>query len=57
MEHRAEKKKKVADESIPACPNCKGLMSLRTATMGKSIGKQFKVCRNYPDCKGIASIE
>lgn len=57
MEHRAVKKHQEANEAIPECPNCKGLMSLRTAKTGKAVGKQFWGCKNYPDCKGIVPIE
>ena len=34
------------------CPACGGDMALRKAGKGKSAGRTFKVCRQYPSCKG-----
>lgn len=40
----------------PACPQCGGLMALRTAKTGKNAGSQFWGCTSYPECKGTAHI-
>ena len=37
----------------PSCPNCGGEMMIRTASRGKFEGKDFYVCLNYKECKGI----
>ena len=41
------------DLKPPACPQCGGLMVLRTA---KNTGSQFWGCSQYPDCKGTARV-
>ena len=51
-----QKKSQTAD-TIPACPQCGGLMVLRTARKGKNTGKQFWGCQNYPQCKGTRQRE
>ena len=38
------------------CPICSGNTILRTAKKGPDTGKQFYVCRRYPECKGKAPI-
>jgi restriction system protein len=43
-------------DAIPACPQCGGLMVLRTAKTGKNPGKQFWGCANYPACKGVLKL-
>jgi restriction system protein len=43
-------------DAIPACPECGGMMVLRTAQKGKNAGKPFWGCASYPDCKGIVNI-
>lgn len=45
-----------SDLKPPPCPQCGGLMALRTAKAGKTPGSQFWGCTNYPDCKGTAKI-
>ncbi len=53
-------KKRAADrtspkgEEPPPCPQCGGLMALRTAKAGKNAGSQFWGCTHYPECKGTA---
>jgi hypothetical protein len=37
----------------PLCPNCNSPMQIRIATKGEHQGKQFYVCSNYPDCRGV----
>ncbi len=37
----------------PLCPNCNSPMHIRTATKGEHQGKQFYVCSNYPNCRGV----
>ena len=41
------------DLTPPACPQCGGLMVLRTA---RNTGSQFWGCSQYPDCKGTARV-
>lgn len=36
----------------PACPICKGAMTLRTARRGANTGQRFWGCQRYPDCRG-----
>lgn len=40
----------------PACPDCGGLMTLRTAKTGKNAGSQFWGCADYPACRGTAPV-
>lgn len=40
----------------PPCPQCGGLMSLRTAKTGTNAGQSFWGCTQYPNCKGTAKI-
>lgn len=35
-----------------SCPQCAGLMVLRSAKKGSNAGKSFWGCTNYPACKG-----
>lgn len=44
------------DPKPPTCPQCGGLMALRTAKSGKTPGSQFWGCTNYPECKGTSKI-
>jgi restriction system protein len=46
-----------SDQHIPTCPQCKGLMVMRSARKGKNAGKQFWGCSNYPKCKGTRPFE
>jgi restriction system protein len=45
-----------SDQNPPTCPQCGGLMALRTAKSGKNTGSQFWGCTHYPDCKGTSPI-
>jgi len=45
------------DRQIPTCPQCEGLMVMRTARKGKNAGKQFWGCSNYPKCNGTRPFE
>jgi four helix bundle suffix protein len=40
----------------PKCPQCGGLMALRTAKAGKQPGSQFWGCIGYPECRGTAPV-
>ncbi|MFN6412296.1 MAG: topoisomerase DNA-binding C4 zinc finger domain-containing protein [Planctomycetota bacterium] len=53
IRHRAEQ---LGDDS-PKCPNCNGLMSIRTARNGKRSGSQFWGCVKYPNCTGTVPID
>lgn len=44
------------DHKPPACPQCGGLMALRTAKAGKTPGSQFWGCTHYPGCKGTLPL-
>jgi hypothetical protein len=37
----------------PVCPRCSRPMIVRKANSGKTVGEQFWVCSNYPDCRAI----
>jgi len=39
------------------CPRCGSQMILRTAKRGERAGKQFYGCSNYPQCRGVVSVE
>jgi four helix bundle suffix protein len=41
---------------IPSCPKCGKPMALRTARKGKSAGRQFWGCTDYPDCTGLVEF-
>lgn len=43
-------------DAIPSCPQCGGLMVLRTSKTGKNPGKQFWGCADYPACKGVLKL-
>lgn len=43
-------------DQIPSCPRCGKPMVLRTAKKGKSAGKQFWGCSEYPDCRGMVEL-
>lgn len=45
-----------SDHKIPACPQCGGLMALRTAKTGKHAGQQFWGCTRFPACKGAVAL-
>ena len=42
--------------SIPACPNFRGQMTLRTAKEGRNAGSQFWGCTKYPACNGTQPV-
>jgi four helix bundle suffix protein len=44
-------------DETPICPQCRGLMVMRTARKGKNAGSQFWGCSNYPKCKGTRQLE
>ena len=44
------------DPTSQSCPQCGGLMALRTAKAGKSPGSQFWGCTSYPECKGTPPV-
>jgi len=44
------------EPAAPACPQCGGLMALRTAKAGKAPGSQFWGCTQYPECKGTQPV-
>lgn len=43
-------------DRIPSCPRCGKPMVLRTARKGKSAGKQFWGCSEYPACAGMVEL-
>ncbi len=45
-----------SDLKPPACPQCRGLMALRTEKAGKTPGSQFWGCTSYPESKGTLPI-
>jgi len=45
-----------ADPTPQSCPQCGGIMALRTAKAGKSPGSQFWGCTSYPECKGTLPV-
>ncbi len=44
------------DPASQSCPQCGGIMALRTAKAGKSPGSQFWGCTSYPECKGTLPV-
>ncbi len=38
------------------CPYCNGEMVIRTVKRGKSVGRKFLGCKNYPECKGTRKL-
>lgn len=64
LAHRAKKKFNPSDQTdrtdltdhIPPCPHCGKAMVLRTAKSGKSAGRQFWGCSDYPNCKGVVKL-
>ncbi len=54
IEHRNQQK--AAEQNYPPCPQCGGLLVLRTAKAGPKAGEQFLGCANYPTCKGTHKL-
>jgi restriction system protein len=57
----AERNRRKADphlpaSTIPACPQCSGVMALRTAKTGPRAGQQFWGCTRYPECHGTVPL-
>lgn len=38
------------------CPICHDITEIKTAKTGENKGKQFRVCVNYPECKGKIEV-
>lgn len=58
-ERLRQRRKDQSDQPDPAsqsCPQCGGIMALRTAKAGKSPGSQFWGCTSYPECKGTLPV-
>ncbi|MFN6017158.1 MAG: four helix bundle suffix domain-containing protein [Verrucomicrobiota bacterium] len=57
-ERRRKHRKDPAESSDHSlkCPQCCGIMALRTAKAGKTPGTQFWGCINYPECKGTSPV-
>jgi restriction system protein len=43
--------------STPNCPTCGSNMVRRTAKKGSNVGNVFWGCSNYPQCRGIVTID
>lgn len=57
IEKKETPKKQEITDFIP-CPTCKtGHLVMRTATKGRSKGKEFYACSNYPTCKTAMTVE
>ncbi|MBI1174332.1 MAG: restriction endonuclease [Sideroxydans sp.] len=48
---------RVSQPAGTICPKCGGSMVKRTAKQGVNAGKTFWGCSNYPQCRGIVSID
>ncbi|WP_374694335.1 restriction endonuclease [Janthinobacterium sp. J1-1] len=46
----------VAPENTDGCPNCGVIMIRRSARSGRSAGRQFLGCANYPVCCGTRPL-
>jgi ssDNA-binding Zn-finger/Zn-ribbon topoisomerase 1 len=40
----------------PICPRCRGPMTRGRAKAGRAKGREFWVCHQYPDCRGLRAI-
>ena len=58
-EERPAEQSKATPVSVASilCPKCGAPMVKRTATKGKSAGKEFYGCSNFPKCRGIVNID
>lgn len=43
--------------SDPLCPRCSGEMVKRISKKGKNTGKEFWGCKDFPNCRGVVSID
>lgn len=41
----------------PLCPGCNGEMVKRISKKGKNAGKEFWGCKDFPNCRGVVSID
>ena len=41
----------------PLCPKCNGEMVKRMSKKGKNAGKEFLGCKDFPNCRGVVSID
>lgn len=53
---RLERRDAEEVQNSPACPDCGGVMRVRSARTGSHAGKKFWGCANYPDCRGIREL-
>ena len=56
IEQSIEDKKLEMPEIEPLCPICSSKMIKRTAKKGKNAGNSFWGCSQYPNCRGVESI-
>jgi four helix bundle suffix protein len=57
---RARLESRVAQQATPRapqCPQCGKPMRLRTARVGKHVGRSFWGCSGYPECRGIREVD
>ena len=43
-------------ENEPVCPKCNGPMVKRVSKTGKNIGQAFWGCSEFPNCRGVVSV-
>jgi four helix bundle suffix protein len=53
FEHRTQQ----SHADSPKCPNCSGIMSIKTARSGRNAGSQFWGCDQFPTCRGVVPID
>ena len=56
IEISKEEKERQAAEVAPLCPLCGSEMKKRTAKKGRNAGNKFWGCSQYPNCRGVESI-
>lgn len=54
---RPEPRSAPAANANQDCPKCGGAMIRRIAKQGANVGKAFWGCSNFPQCRGVVSIE
>lgn len=54
---RFEFRSNQSNDPAPKCPQCKSLMSIKTARSGKNAGTQFWGCAKFPGCTGTRPLE